>query len=282
MRIHKLSMIIAVPIVLVLIVIGYIAYTDHTSSAIIYIVIPITFLVLIYLFSPQIDYWWFSRNPVELDDKLISMLNKVNPRYAVLSQEEKIEFNNQLFLFTEGRAYSAKGMETDNDNVPYDIKMMISQIPTTMTFRRTEKDFKDWERIVLYKHPFPSPRYKFLHTMETFAEDGIVILSLEHVEKAIVQRGEHYDVAWHAYAEAFIKSNPTENYPDLPKDVWDRIERICPQDKRTITNTLGFKEVDAMAVLINLYFNVETALRRELPQVSDRFDAIFIQKHRNA
>ena len=275
-------MIIAVPIALVLILIGYIAYKDQTSSAIIYIVIPITLLVLIYLFSPQIDYWWFSRNPVELDDKLISMLNKINPRYAALNPDEKTEFNNQLFLFTEGRAYSGKGMETDYDSVPYDIKMLISQIPATMTYRRTKKDFKDWERIVLYKHPFPSPRYKFLHTMETFAEDGVVILSLEHVEKAIVQRGAHYEVAWHAYAEAFIKSNPTENYPDLPNDIWEHIERISPQDKRTITNTLGFKEVDAMAVLINLYFNVETAFRRELPEVSDRFDAIFIQKHRNA
>jgi len=277
MRIYKLSIIFAVPLALSLLVLGYMIYLDTNSQAIEYILIPLTALILIYLFSPQIDYWWLSRNPVELDEKVITLLNRANPEYKAMSDEDKVLFNNQLYLFTQGRDFSGKGMETDNSNVPYDIKMMIAQIPTTITFRRTKKDFKDWERIVLYKHPFPSPRYKFLHTMETFAEDGVVILSLEHAEKAIMNPEGNYDVAWHAYAEAFIKANPAEDYPDLPSDIWEKVEKISPLDQRTIISTLGFNKVDAMAVIINLYFNKKEKCREVLPEISRQLDSIFIQ-----
>ncbi len=278
MRIYKLSVILAVPLVLCLLVLAYFVYLDTNSAALGYTLVPLTALILIYLFSPQIDYWWISRNPVDLDEKVIALLNKINPKYNAMSDQEKATFNNQLFLYTEGRDFSGKGMEKDNSNVPHDIKMMIAQIPTTMTFHRTKNDFKDWERIILYKHPFPSPRYKFLHTMETFAEDGVVILSLEHVEKAILNPKDHYNVAWHAYAEAFIKANPAEEYPDLPSDIWNSIEKISSQDQRTIIGTLGFNEVDAMAVVINLYFNNEEQCRAVLPDISRRLDTIFIQK----
>ena len=88
-------------------------------------------------------------------------------------------------------------------------------------------------------------------------------------------KGEHYDVGWHAYAEAYIKANPKEQYPDVPSNIWESIEKISPQDQRTILATLGFKEVDVMAVLINLYFNYRDKFQSELPDITRRLDAIF-------
>ena len=278
MKIHKFSIILAIPFFILLVIIGYFVYLDPRGSSLLWALLPLTPLMLIYLFSPQIDYWWLERNPVELDAPIKSMLNRTNPRYQSLNNDQRQLFDNRLTLFSSGREFIGKGGESDNIDVPYDIKMMISQIPVTMTLGRQHVGFKNWERVVLYKHPFPTPMNKFLHTMETHAEDGVVILSLEHVEAALMQKGYHYDVAWHAYAEAFIKDNPKENYPDLPTNIWESIVKISPQSREQILATLGFKAIDPMPVLINMYFNYKDKFAKELPEIKRDFDKIFIQR----
>jgi len=278
MKVYKFSLILAMPFFILLIIIGYFVYHNPRSSYLVWALLPLTPLVLIYLFSPQIDFWWLSRNPIELDEPIQRMLSKTNPRYPALNNDMKQEFSNRLVLFAEGREFIGKGGESDNINVPYDIKMMISQIPVTMTLGREKPGFKNWERIVLYKHPFPTPMNQFLHTMETHVEDGVVILSLEHVDAALMHKGQFYDVAWHAYSEAFIKDNPNESYPDLPSSIWESIDRISPQNKAKILSTLGFKTIDPMPVLINLYFNQKDKFSKELPRIKTAFDRIFFQK----
>lgn len=278
MKIHKFSIILAIPFFVLLVIIGYFVYLDPRGSSLLWALLPLTPLMLIYLFSPQIDYWWLERNPVELDAPIKSMLNRTNPRYQSLNNDQRQLFDNRLTLFSSGREFIGKGGESDNIDVPFDIKMMISQIPVTMTLGRQHVGFKNWERVVLYKHPFPTPMNKFLHTMETHAEDGVVILSLEHVEAALMQKGYHYDVAWHAYAEAFIKDNPKENYPDLPTNIWESIVKISPQSREQILATLGFKAIDPMPVLINMYFNYKDKFAKELPEIKRDFDKIFIQR----
>ena len=278
MKIYKLANIVAIPFFILLMALGYLAYQFPWSNYLVWVIFPVSSLILIYLFSPQINYWWLCKHPIKLDQQVINMLNKTNPIYSTLNDERKLEFNNRLALFIEGKDFLAKGMEKDNNEVPYDIRSLISQIPVTMTLNRPDFQWHKFERIVLYKHPFPSPRFKFLHTAETEAEDGVVILSLEHVEKALFQRGLHYDVAWHAYAEAFIKGHPKISYPNLPADIWERIETVSPQSKEQIHGTLGYKAVDALPVLINLYFNYGEKVRNEFPELVKDFDQIFQSK----
>lgn len=258
---------------------GYWIYKDHDSNFMALIIIPVAFLILIYLFSPQINYWWLKRNPVQLDDSIIKMLNSTNPLYPSLSQDHKEAFHNKLMLHVEGREFVGKGLEEDNRSVPYDVKHMICQIPVMMSLYRKDRPFKNFERVVLYKHPFPSPRFKFLHTAETEVEDGVIILSLEHVEKALFRKDDYYNVAWYAYAEAFIKARPSESYPELPNDIWRRIEEISPLDQKQITATIGYKSIDPLPVLISLYFNYRTRFRAVLPEITQSLDRIFNQVH---
>ena len=275
MRIYRLANIIAIPPALILLLLGYLSFLYPHSNYLLYLLFPALSLVLLYLFAPQINYWWLSRHPVELDKKIIEMLNITNPIYKSLSAEEKREFDKRLVLYIESQEFFAKGMEEDNKDVPYDIKNLICQVPVTMTFYKEKFSFRNFERVVLYKHPFPSPRYKFLHTAETEAEDGVVILSLEHVERALFQKGHHYDIAWHAYAEAYISAYPAAAYPEVGADIWDTIERISPQTKDQIYATLGYKSLDPMPTLINLYFNYPVVFREELPKMAESFDLIF-------
>jgi len=275
MKIHKLSRIVAMPFFVLAVVIGYYAFKHPLENYLIWGLLPAAALILIYLFSPQIDYWWLGRNPVELDQQITDLLHGTNPDYVALSQDQKNEFNKRLTLFTTGKEFIAKGMEKENMDVPFDVQNMISQIPVTMTMGRDDFTFRQFDRIVLYKHPFGSPLHRFLHTMETHAEDGVVILSLEHVQAAMMNPGHHYDVGYHAFAEAFTGAYPKENYPDLPNDIWDSIEKISPQNKQMILSTLGFQNVDPMPVLITLYFRQKEKFQSVLPKVAVSLKQIF-------
>lgn len=275
MKIHKLSYILAFPFLLIALYIGYLTFKDSSGSQLIWALVPAVALVLIYLFSPQIDYWWLSRKPVEMDHQITDLLTKTNPTYGALDDETKNEFHKRLLLFTEGKEFLAKGMEQANLEVPYDVQNMIAQIPITMTLGRRDFTLKRFERVVLYKHPFPTPKNRFLHTSEIHAEDGVIILSLEHVQAAMMQPGYHYDVGWHAFAEAFISSHPKEPWPDLPSDIWSKVDEISPQNQKMILGTLGFEMVDVMPVLVTLYFRHADRFRAVLPGVADVFQSIF-------
>ncbi len=278
MKIYKLANILALPFFMGALALGYLGFQHPTTNLLVWALAPLIPLVLIYLFSPQINYWWLSKNPVKLDEAIVKMLDTTNPIYNKLSSHDKDEFAKRLTLFIHGKEFVGKGMEEDNKDVPYDIKNLLSQIPVTLTLGRKDFLLKHFDRVVLYKHPFPTPLNKFLHTVETHAEDGVVILSLEHVEKAMFQKGHHYDVAWHGFAEAFMLTYPKENYPDLPSDIWTKIEKISPQNKQQILGTLGFESIDVMPLLINLYFNYNEKFNSVLPEVKRSFDSIFNPK----
>lgn len=275
MKVHKFSRIVALPFFILALTIGYFAFKFPLENYLIWGLLPAAGLILTYLFSPQIDYWWMGKSPVELDPKITSLLTETNRDYVSMNAEQRNEFNKRLTLFTEGKEFIAKGMETENMSVPYDVQSMIAQIPVTMTMGRDDFTLKQFDRVVLYKHPFGTPIHRFLHTMETHAEDGVVILSLEHVQAAMMNPGAHYDVGYHAFAEAFIGAYPKEKYPDLPFDIWDSIEKISPQSKQQILGTLGFKNVDPMPVIITLYFRHKEKFVRELPIVASAFKNIF-------
>ena len=277
MKIHKLSNIIALPFILIIFYMGYLIYLNPDSNAMAWAVLPLMVLMLIYLFSPQIEYWWLTKRPISLDKPIVNMLKTTNPIYTQLEGELKNEFNKRLTLFVEGKEFIGKGWKEDTDNMPYDIKCLLSQIPITMTINRNKFTFKNFDRIILYKHPFPTPRYQFLHTAETMAEDGVIILSLEHVQLALFQKGHYYDVAWHAFSEAFMKINPTEPYPEVNEDHWEAIENISGLSQQQILGTLGFEQIDLVPVMINLYFNYRDKFRALLPDIFSVLEGIFVK-----
>lgn len=282
MKIYKAANIFAFPFLVAALYIIYCVYLNHNSKLLVLGILPIMALILIYLFSPQINYWWLSKNPVQLDKPIIDLLNKTNPQYPTLNTQAKNEFNKRLFLFVEGKEFIGKGREEDTTNIPYDIKNLIAQIPVTMTLNQIEFTFKNFDRVVLYKHPFPTPQHQFLHTAETHAEDGVIILSLEHVQNALFNPSMHYDIAWHAFAEAYIKSYPNQPYPEIKENIWEDINKISPQKKDVILNTLGFKSIDPLPVLINLYFNYRSSFNSILPEISSSFDKIFNEVNRQS
>lgn len=274
MKIHKLANIVAIPFAFLLFYILYQTFLDNNSTYLIYGMIPAAFLILIYLFSPQINYWWLKRTPIPVDAKVISLIEKTNPFYRSLNEEDKQLFRNRITLYSEGCAFIAKGMDQDFD-VPYDIKMMTAQVPVSLMWHKKDVLMRGFERIVVYKHAFPSPKFKFLHTAETDIEDGVIIFSLEHTEAAYKEPHNFYNPAWHAYAEAFVKNNPKLSYENYNESSWDIITKATGFEKKRILDILGFKSTDILPVLITTYFLNKKALKSADVQIYNSIDQLF-------
>lgn len=265
MKIYKLSNVLTIPFAITAIALLTRLFADKDDVIAMWAVVPVTIIVLIYLFQPQIDYWWLERNPIEIDPKVLKLINATNDFYRELDEEEKKEFHKRLMLYINGYAFSAKGMETDTD-VPYDIRLMIAQIPVTIGFYQKDKFLKNYERIILYKHAFPSPRHKFLHTMEVHAEDGAIIFSLEHAEAAFFNPNDFYNVAWHAYVEAYLDNRKEQLVePGEEGPAWKDLHQILDFDQSFILRTLGFDKVKIETVIVMAYFLKNNELKSVRP-----------------
>lgn len=239
-----------------------------------YAIIPIILVALIYMFKPQINYWWINKFPPDLDSRLLQMLSDTNPIYRSMTQDEKKEFQKRLTLYTEGNEFIAKGMDNDHE-VPYDVKNMVSQIPITMMWNKKDKRLKSFERIVMYKHPFGSPKYQFLHTAETNVEDGVIIFCLEHTEKGFKYPDQYYNVAWHAYSEAFIKTYPNAPYPTIGNDIWSKIHNISGFPEEGLKGTLGYNSIDPLTVIITLAFTHKSAFQSKEKDLYRSLESLF-------
>ena len=252
MKIYKFSNILSVPFFLAALYFLFRLIDDTHDLMAAWATVPLVIIVLIYLFQPQIDYWWLSRNPVGVDKEVRDMICYTNPFYRTLADTEKEEFHKRLVLYENGREFIAKGMEKDM-NVPYDIRYMISQIPVTLSFWDKNFLIEKYDRVVIYKHAFPSPLKRFLHTYEINQEDGVIIFSLEHAEASFFKPKQFFNVAWQAYAEAYLDENP--RLFNLPENyTWHKLEIITGFSKAFIEKTAGFSEVSLKAATLVAYF----------------------------
>ena len=269
MRIYKFANILSIPFALMTVGFLSLLLTNHHDKTAMWAVVPLAALILIYLFQPQIDYWWLSRHPIELDENVRKLINRTNWFYRNLNDDQKQEFDKRMLLYVNGNAFSAKGMETDAD-VPFDIKYMIAQIPVTLSFNNNPKLFKNYERIIIYKHAFPSPAFKFLHTVETHHEDGAVIFSIEHAEAAFFNPEKFYNVAWHVFCEAFVYIKKIKlDDVGQEEELWRKLSIVFGFDKDFILKTIGFNNTQLSTVLLVAYFTRNEALRDTMPNMYD-------------
>ena len=264
MQIHSISKVIAFPLLLAA---GYGAYRmfDHNySDRYPFILIPVVLLTVLYISYGQIDYWWLKKYPVPLDDKIKKWLIEYLPFYNNLDSKAKAEFEKRLSLYVEAREFKLIGNKELND-VPFDVKNIISTQALKLCLGLDDFLIKDLDRIYLYKHPFPSPRFQFLHTYETDIIDGVVILSLEQAIIGIVQPKIYYNITLHAFAEAFIHLHPQYNYPDVNKYGWQIINEISPLKQEVIVATCGFENLDLLPVHIVCFFEYADVYQNKLP-----------------
>lgn len=257
----------------------YQTFSGSTSRMIVYVFIPIICLfVCAILFAPQINYWWHKRFPVPLDSTVKHWLQSHCKFYQQLNQADKEKFEYRMNLYLEGRAFKSIGPK-DNHDVPYDVQGIIASQAIIITFREEDFLLGEFNRIYLYNHPFPSPKKKFLHTVETDIEDGVLILALDYLMHGIMQPDKYVNIGMYAYAEAFIKQNPGLIYPDMKEVNWRRIEAMNGMHKSFVEDTLGFEVQDFLPLMVSFYFDFNADFQLAFPEITVKLDAIFKSRY---
>lgn len=274
MRIHSLSRILSIPIALTILGILYLSYEMGYQDAMIWILVPLIAATAVIIFQGQIDFWWNERNPVELDKPIADWLRKYDPYYKSLHPDKRQTYDNRLVMYMEGRAFASIGSD-ERHGVPNDLQAIIASNAVKMMMSKKDYLLGDMDRIFLYKHPFPSPRYQFLHTVETDIEDGVFILSIEHLIPGMINPEEHYNIAMHAYAEAYQRVYTKENFDYLDAITWEQLEEIGFHSQDKIMKTIGFNAADIPTIAINHFFTHPRRFSRVLPDAYSRLKRQF-------
>ena len=268
MRIHSLSRILSLPIALSILTVLYVSYELEYQNAMIWILVPLVIASAVVIFQGQIDFWWNERNPVPLDPPISDWLKKYDPYYTSLETNQRQNYDNRLVMYMQGRAFVSVGRE--HHDVPNDIQAIIASNAVKMLMSKKDYLLGDMDRIYLYKHPFPTPRHQFLHTVETDIEDGVFIFSLEHLVPGMINPKEHYNIAMHGFAEAFQRVFPKEDFTYLDQITWDQIEEVGYHSKDKILKTIGFNQTDITTVAINHFFTHPRRFNLMIPAAYER------------
>ena len=129
------SRIVALPFFLMILVAGYFAATVDSQYAL-WVIGPFMAMVLVFVFSPQIDWWWYRQHPPQLPKKLFAFLEKYSRFYRELPPLEQKKFRERLALFPMAKDFKS---QSEDGTVPEDIKMWLR--PARSRSRCTKRSF---------------------------------------------------------------------------------------------------------------------------------------------
>ncbi len=273
MRIYSLTKVLALPLVIIFVYILYLAKDNPYSEKTWLLIIPTVLLTALYVFHGQINYWYLKRNPPPLDKPIVEWLTKYSRYYNSLGGDRKKLYEERLALYLEAREFTSIGVE--KRGVPDDIKGIIGSIPVMMTMNDEDFLLGDYDRVFLYKHPFPSPEMKFLHTVETDHEDGVLIFSMEHLIPPLVNARQMYNIGCHGYAVAYLQQYPTKSILDVTESHIPNLEKISGFSMERVEEILGYKLTDLRPMAINYYFTFPVDMKSVTPDLYQKLDAIF-------
>lgn len=262
---------LAIPFVLLLLGSIYLTYAVDSDWAI-SIVILVVILLGGFILSPLINWWWWERFPPDLAPELGKLLEAKFSFYQKLDDKGKREFRKRIFMFSQGTNFMAQGIE----KVSEDMKLMIASAPVTMSFHDEAFLFDQFENIVVYPHPFPSPQYpEQFHASEIYQPDGVVMLCVEHVIRGFIENDQYFSPAWYEYAKIYQLTYPDKNYGDWSNVDWKDIEKIGGFTKESLIQYIGLPNLDIKAFGIACYFLYPDAFRQQLPKNATVLDMIF-------
>jgi len=253
--------------------IAYDVFINESEALINWFLVLIFLFIALYVFKAQTDYWWHKEYPLPIEPEIKKWLVHNFPFYNSLEGETKQKFEDRLGLYIEARLFTSLGSK--EREVPEDLKAMIAAHAVRVTLNYEDFLIGDFDRIMMYKHPFPTPKHQYLHIVETEVEDGVIIFTLDYLLNGVLKPDQYYNIAYHAYVEAFCKQNPTIDFSFLESVTKDHMHLISGFKVEDLLTTLGYKSLDPVPVIITYYFTFRDNFIDLLPDVVAELDDIF-------
>ncbi|MFN7115236.1 MAG: zinc-dependent peptidase [Saprospiraceae bacterium] len=262
--------ILAIPIVIGLFIAGYLAFAIDGRYAI-WMVPPLILLAILWVLSPQINWWWYQRYPPDVAAPIRQFLFQY-PFYQRLPEGEKKRFRNRMALFVMGNNFIPQIIE----KVPEDVKFMVAANAVTFLFGQDKLLFPRFENIIINPKPLPTLQYpEKYHASEIYEPDGVVLFSMEQLVRGFLESNRYFNIGLYEYAKVFRISYPQHVYPRFDENIWETLERISGFSKEWIEQWINLPDIDPVAVSIAHFFTFPEPFLQELPEAYKKYRAIF-------
>lgn len=264
---------LAAPFVLLALVFLYLAWEVDSDYAV-WIAPFVVMAALVYIFAPQINWWWYSRRPPKLNPGLVALLERFSGFYQRLGVADKQRFRDRVALFCMGTDWEPMAFE--GETVPNDVQMALAAQAVTLTFNKPQFLFDKFEKVIVYPRPFPTPEYPFEHASELYEPDGCLLFSAEQVMLAFTEPAKWYNVGLHEYAKAFVLTYPGEPYPAFDaEDIWEKLQTISQMPRTHVESVIGTAGVETLPVAIHHFFTFPGQFKATFPQEAQTLTSIF-------
>lgn len=242
--------IIGIPLVIIALIFLYLTWEVDPGYAI-YIIPPVVIGAVLYVLSPQLNWWWYTRHPPDLSPALSALMEKSPGFYQRLSPSGKLKFRQRTALFIMGTDFMAQGMEAAQP----DAQLVAAASAVTISWQQLEFRFPKYEHIVFYQHPFPSPAYpERLHISEIFDEDGVVLFSVPHLFKGFFEPEHYFPLGLYEYARVFMRSYPGASFPLVDEAAADVLKEITGVSLGRVAEWIGLDDISPEAVAVAYFF----------------------------
>ncbi|WP_373553546.1 zinc-dependent peptidase [Haliscomenobacter sp.] len=267
------SRILALPFVIGMALAFYLALAKDPAYAM-YVVPCVVVLAIIYIFSPQIDWFWYQRNPPTLPDKLRAFFEQHSFFYQQLqSEEDRQLFHRRVALFKIATDFKSPEEDTA---VSEDLKVAVAASAVPLSFHLPDYLLPKFETVVVFAQAFHSPQYPhYIHASELFEEDGVLLFSAPHLMKGFMNPREYYDVALHEWVRAFVLSFPQLNWPVDDAQRWLAFPQISGFPAQAIQQWINRPDVELLPVTVVHYFHFPQQFKAVLPEVYGQLEGIF-------
>lgn len=272
MKLHSISVLIAIPFVLLTAYFGYNVFYGEKSEHLIFLIISFISLVVIYTLQPHIDFLWYKRHPQVLDQKERVFLAKFSSFYQKLNDKQKKKFEERIFIFK--RAKSFKLIAGETTEMPEDFKIAIASQAVQLTLNLNDYLFKSFSIFFAYKHPFPSPKIQTLHSVEVDFEDKMAIFNMEMLINSMNEQNRFFNIGIYIFSYIFSVQNKIF-FKVLPEEIfWEKVKNISGFNRETILLYTGY-EPDQFSLLVSIFFINNENFKKELPQIYEDISRIF-------
>jgi hypothetical protein len=219
-------------------------------------------LAIVYILSPQIDWWWYKRHPPQLPPTLRHLINTQLPFYQNLTVADKTRFRTRMAMYMEANEFMPQGLES----VPLDLMGAIAATAVQLTFGHEDYLMNKFEHIIVYPHPFPSPQHpEEWHACEHFEEDGVIMFSAEQLMPGFMQPYRFLNIGLYEYSRVFRNCHPKVSFPAIGEEHWPALEEISGFPKDKTIKYIGLKEIDMTALAVSHFFVFGEKFKAVLP-----------------
>lgn len=229
------------------------------------IIVGVLGLAVAFVLAPQIDWWWYKRNPRDIDPQMASLFQQHLSFYQKLDDAGKLRFRQRADLYLMATEFIVPSQDEDK-SVPEDLKHWVAAYAVMPTWAKPNVENEAYEKIVAYMQPFPSPQFPHhWHTSEIFEEDGVLLFALERMVQAVMNPTLCFNPVLYEYCRVFSKTYPTTTI-DLTEEHWLSLEQISGFPKEKIATDVGLPEIDIQAVATSFYLLFPTKFIQTLPK----------------